>query len=416
MTPSPAAPAAHRVAMDPATVVLLLTLLMGIQPVTTDLYLPALPVLTRDLGAQVASAQLTLSALIICFGFGQLVCGPLADRFGRRPVLTLGLSFYTLASVLSAAAPSIDWLILWRALQGAAMAAAVTCGRSIVRDLYAPHDGARVMSRALTGLGVIAMVSPLLGGVLVEFINWHAALTVLAVFGAGALALVLMKFEETIPARNPNATRLAPMLRNWRTVASHPTFLAWAALSALTYGGLFVTLAGSSFVFIEALGSSRAGYGAFLLSSSLAYTAGTFLCRRLLLSRGLRGAVAVGGALTLAGGVSMAGLSLLGVHSVWAIAVPQWLFAMGHGIHQPCGQAGAVGPFPEKAGTAASLSGFGMSISAFLVGLWLGRAIDGTVYPMTLGVGAFSVGVALVAWTLVQRYGDPQHTPAAKPA
>ncbi len=409
MIPTPA----HRVAMSPATVVLLLTLLMGIQPVTTDLYLPALPALTRDLGANIASAQLTLSALIICFGFGQLVCGPLADRVGRKPVLVVGLSLYTLASVLSAAAPAIEWLVLWRALQGAAMAAAVTCGRSIVRDLYAPHDGARVMSRALTGLGTIAMASPLLGGVLVEYISWHAALTVLAVFGAVALGLVLWRFEETVPVLNPHATRLAPMLRNWRSVAAHPTFLAWAALSALTYGGLFVTLAGSSFVFIEVLGSSRAGYGAFLLSSSIAYTAGTFLCRRLLLSRGLRGAVAVGGGLSLAGGLSMAALSLLGVHTVWAIAVPQWLYALGHGIHQPCGQAGAVGPFPEKAGTAASLSGFGMSLSAFLVSMWLGKHLDGTVYPMTLGVGAFGVGIALVAWTLVQRHGEPQRAATA---
>lgn len=416
MTSTSAAPAAHRAPMSPATVVLLLTLLLGVQPVTTDLYLPALPSLTRDLGASIASAQLTLSALIICFGFGQLVCGPLADRYGRRPVLIAGLSLYTVASVLSAAAPAIGWLVLWRALQGAAMAAAVTCGRSIVRDLYAPHDGARVMSRALTGLGTIAMASPLLGGMLVEYINWHAALTVLAVFGAGALGVVLWRFEETVPARNTSATQIAPMLRNWRSVALHPTFLAWAALSALTYGGLFVTLAGSSFVFIEVLGSSRAGYGAFLLSSSMAYTAGTFLCRRLLLSHGLRGAVAIGGGLSLVGGVSMASLSLLGIHGVWAIAVPQWLFALGHGIHQPCGQAGAVGPFPEKAGTAASLSGFCMSLSAFLVGLWLGKHLDGTVYPMTLSVGVFGIGVALVSWTLVQRYGEPPQRARAVPS
>jgi MFS transporter, DHA1 family, multidrug resistance protein len=93
--------------------------------------------------------------------------------------------------------------------------------------------------------------------------------------------------------------------------------------------------------------------------------------------------------------------------------VPQWLFALGHGIHQPCGQAGAVGPFPEKAGTAASLSGFGMSVSAFLVGQWLGRHLDGTVYPLTLGVGVCSVGVALVAWTLVQRHGEPHRAAPA---
>jgi DHA1 family bicyclomycin/chloramphenicol resistance-like MFS transporter len=399
--------------MDPATVVLLLTLLLGIQPVTTDLYLPALPALRRDLGADMASAQLTLSALIICFGFGQLLCGPLADRFGRRPVLFVGLLLYTTASVFSAIAPTIGWLVASRAVQGAAMAAAVTCGRAIVRDLYAPHEGARVMSRALTGLGVIAMTSPVLGGLLVEKINWHAALTVLAVFGAGAFGFVVLRLRETAPVLNPQATRIGPMLRNWRSVAAHPTFLSWAALSALTYGGLFFTLAGSSFVFIEVLGSTRVEYGIFLLSSSIAYTAGTFLCRRLLLSRGLRGAVAVGGGLSLAGGASMALLSLAGFHNVWAIAVPQWLFALGHGIHQPCGQAGAVGPFPEKAGTAASLSGFGMSVSAFLVGQWLGRHLDGTVYPLTLGVGAFSVGVALVAWTLVQRHGEPQRAAAA---
>lgn len=413
MTPTPATP---RVAMDPATVVVMLTLLLGVQPVTTDLYLPALPMLTRDLHTTVSAAQLTLSALIICFGFGQLICGPLADRFGRRPVLLVGLSLYTVASVLSAAAPTIGWLILWRALQGAAMASAVTCGRSIVRDLYAPHEGARVMSRALTGLGFIAMASPLVGGVIVQWLSWHAALTVLAVFGAGTLAFVAWRFEETAPRLNPTATQIAPMLKNWVSVVRNPTFRAWAALSALTYGGLFFTLAGSSFVFIDVLGTSRVTYGAVLLSNSMAYVAGTFLCRRLLLARGLRGAVAVGGALTLAGGLSLAVLSLLGLHNAWAIAVPQWLYAVGHGIHQPCGQAGAVGPFPEKAGTAASLSGFGMTLSAFAVGLWMGHNFNGTVYPLTLGVGAFSIGLTLVAWTLVQRHGDPHGTSTPKPA
>ena len=124
--------------MSPATVVVLLTLLLGIQPITTDLYLPALPTVQASLGASIAAAQLTLSALVICFGLGQLVCGPLSDRFGRRPVLLGGLVLYCVASVFGAAAPSIEALIAWRALQGAAMAAAVTCGRSIIRDLYEP--------------------------------------------------------------------------------------------------------------------------------------------------------------------------------------------------------------------------------------------------------------------------------------
>ena len=391
--------------MSPAVVVVMLTLLLGIQPITTDLYLPALPTLQRELGASVNAAQLTLSVLIACFGLGQLVCGPLADRYGRRPVLLGGLALYTVASLMSTRSGSIDALIGWRALQGTAMAAAVTCARSIVRDLYQPHEGARVMSRALTGLGIIAMTSPIVGGIVVQWLHWQAALLVLALFGVVALALVALRYEETVPQRNPQATRLATLLKNWGAVLTNPTFRAWVALLCCTFGGLFFLLAGSSFVFIEVLGSSRVAYGVILATSSLAYIAGTWLCRRLLLRHGLRGAVRRGAWFSLAGGLGMAALSLAGVYSVWAIIVPQWLYAIGHGIHQPCGQAGAVGPFPEKAGTAASVSGFLMMLTASGVGLWLGRSLNGTVFPVTLGVGVFSVLVTLVAWTLVQRHG-----------
>ncbi|HZV93707.1 MAG TPA: multidrug effflux MFS transporter [Caldimonas sp.] len=385
----------------------LLTLLLGIQPVSTDLYLPALPTLRRDLGASIEGAQLTLSVLIVCFGLGQLLCGPLSDRFGRRPVLLAGLAAYTIASFGAAASTGIATLIVWRAVQGAAMAASVTCGRSIVRDLYDPAAGARMMSSALTGLGCIAVLSPLIGGALVEAFGWHAAMLAPAIFGAFTLAMIAWRLEETVPTLDATATRPANIVRNWRRVCANPTFRAWALLSACTYGGLFCMLAGSSFVFIGMLGVERATFGIILASMSLAYIAGTFLCRRLLLRHGLRGAVARGACLSLAGGGSMALLSLAGVHEVWAILLPQYVYALGHGVHQPCGQAGAVGPFPEKAGVAASLSGFAMTVTALGVGLWLGHALDVTVYPLTLGFGAFSVAVTVVAWTLVRRHGEP---------
>ena len=409
---------AARVAMSPMVVVWMLVLLLGIQPVTTDLYLPALPTLQHDLGATVSAAQLTLSALIVCFGLAQLVCGPLSDRFGRRPVLLVGMALFTVASVLAALAPDITTLIAARALQGAAMAAAVTCGRSMVRDLYEPQDGARVMSKALGGLGVIALASPLLGGVLVQWLNWHVALGVLAVFGAGTLAFVASRFEETVTQLNPDATRLAPLLANWRQIARHPTFVAYALLLSATYGGLFVMLAASAYVYIEVLGLSRLGCGAVLASTSAAYIVGTVLCRRLLVRRGLRRTVAIGGAISLTGGLGMAALSLAGLHewSVWTLIAPQWLYAIGHAVHQPCGQVGVIGPFRDKAGTAASLSGFFMMLTAFFVGLWLGRSLDGTVYPLTLGVATFSVVIAAAAWTLVQRHGDPRPVVAVQPA
>ncbi len=271
------------------------------------------------------------------------------------------------------------------------------------------------MSRAFAGLGVIGMLSPLLGGVLVQWANWHAALLVLAIFGAATLAFIALRFEETVPARNPAATRPSVLLRGWGEVARHPTFRAWATLLSLTYGGLFLFLAASSFIYIDVLGTSRVAYGAIMASNSLAYIGGTLLCRRLLASRGLRRTVKLGAAFTLAGGMTAALLSLAGLHTVWAVLVPQWAYAIGHGIHQPCGQAGAIGPFPEKAGTAAALSGFMMMATSFAVGLWLGNHLNGTVYPLTLGLGAFSIGVATVAWTLVQRHGEP-HAAAAPQA
>ena len=146
--------------MAPGLTVLLLSLLLGLQPITTDLYLPALPLLTEGFGASMAQAQLTLTALLLAFGVSQLIWGPLSDRFGRRPILLIGMSAYVLASIASTLSSSMEMLIVWRTLQGAAMGAGVMCARAIVRDLYAPAQGARVMSKGLSGLGLIACLSP----------------------------------------------------------------------------------------------------------------------------------------------------------------------------------------------------------------------------------------------------------------
>jgi DHA1 family bicyclomycin/chloramphenicol resistance-like MFS transporter len=400
------------VALSPSLVALALALLLGMQPVVTDLYLPALPQLARDLAAPMPAVQLTMSALILAFGLAQLVWGPVADRFGRRPVLLGSLLLFTAASIGAALAPSIAVLVAWRAAQGAAMAAAVVCARAMVRDLYEPHRGAHVRSLGLSGLGVIALVGPVAGGLLADALGWRAALAGVAAFAAGTAVFVWRALPETIRQRNPQALRLAPLAATVRQVLRHPTFRAWAALVACTYGGLFTVLAASSFVYIDALGLTPAQYGLALGSGSLSYLVGTFVCRRWLRLHGLAGAVRRGAWFTLAGGVSMAALATAGVHAVWAVLVPQWLFAFGHGVHQPCGQAGAAGPFPQAAGVASALAGFVLAMTAFFVGLWLGVALDGTPRPMAWTVGFWSVMTALVAWTAVQRLAPPA-APAA---
>lgn len=392
--------------MSPGWVVVFLSMLLGIQPVTTDLYLPALPALADSFAAPMSQAQYTLSALLLAFGCSQLLWGPLSDRFGRRPILLIGLGAYVLATVASTLAPSMEWLIGWRVLQGAAMGAVVMCARAIVRDLYRPTDGARIMSKGLSGLGVLACITGPLGGLLAEYGGWRITLLAPAVFGVLALGLIALRFEESLSRPNPLALHPAALLRTWLQILRNPTFLAFSALSAASYGGLFTFLATSSFVLINVIGLSKTQYGMVFFFMCLAYLAGTFLCRRLLTRYGVQNSVGIAAGLSLISGLLMAGLTWAGVISLWTIVLPYALFMLAHGVHQPCGQSGAIGPFPQAAGTASALNGFLMTLVAFVMGTWLGTHMDGTVRPLTYGIALWTVLIALAGWTLVRRYGS----------
>jgi DHA1 family bicyclomycin/chloramphenicol resistance-like MFS transporter len=394
--------------MTPNLVVLCLAMLLGLQPVTTDLYLPALPGLTQELGASMGQAQLTLSALLLAFGISQLVWGPLSDRFGRRPILLIGMSAYVVASIGSALSPDISSLVVWRVLQGVAMGAGVMCARAIVRDLYEPAQGATVMSKGLSGLGIIACLCAPIGGLLTAVWSWHVALLALAVFGAAALALLAWRYEETAPPVDLRSLQPRAMVRTWRAIVFHPVFITFSLMSMLSYGGLVTFLASSSFVFIKVLGLTPTQYGLLMMAMSLLYLTGTFLCRYLIKRVGLTRTVAIAGVFSISGGSLMALLALEGVQSAWAIAIPQAIFNVGHGIHQPCGQSGAVGPFPHSAGTASALNGFFMMVTAFAAGQWLGHHMDGTTVPLGLAMGFWGFLLALGAWTLVQRFGKPR--------
>jgi len=392
-------------AMSSRLTVVLLALMLGIQPVSTDLYLPTLPILTQEFGAPVSQVHMTLSALLLAFGISQLFWGPLSDMWGRRPVLILGLTAYIVAGVGCVLAPSIDALIIWRTLQGAAMGSVVVCARAIVRDLYTPEVGARVMSKALTGLGVLACLSTPIGALLTQIYSWHAALGAIVVFGALCLIAVVWRYQESAPNISgaiPSAKELA---RTWWQILRHPTFIAFAFLALASYGGLFVFLVSSSFVFMGVVGLNKLEYGLLMCSMAFVYILGTFLCRWLLVRFGVARSVAIGGVLTLTGGLLLTLSAWMAWHSVMALIGPFYIFMLGHGIHQPCGHSGSVGPFPQAAGAASALGGFLMMAVAFLMGLWLGQQEGGAVRGMAWGIGFWSVVTSLTAWTLVQRIG-----------
>lgn len=397
--------------MSPQLIVLLLALLLGLQPVTTDLYLPALPAITQGFGASMGQAQLTLTALLLAFGLSQLVWGPLSDRFGRRPILLWGMGAYTLASVACAFAPDMAWLIAGRTMQGIAMGAGVMAARAVVRDLYPPAQGATVMSQGLTGLGIIACACAPLGGMLTDTLGWRYALLALALFGVATLSLLAWRFEETLARPDPYALSAKPWLRANFDILRNPVFLTWCALSAGSYLGLFTFLASSSFVFVTFMGYSKTAYGFLMLSMSLSYIVGTFWCRWMLRRTSVHRTVGIAAVLTLTGGVSMTALAYAGQgqdwYGAWAVMVPMYIFMLGHGVHQPCGQSGAVAPFPHRAGTASALNGFLMMLGAFFMGGWLGAHMDQAVFALVHGILLWACVITIVAWTAVQRHGRP---------
>lgn len=402
----------HRKAprMAELTVVVLISALLGIQPVTTDLYLPALPELQPQLGASMTQVQMTFAGMVLAFGASQLVWGPLSDRFGRRPILLWGLALYTLAALACAVAPSMNLLLAARVAQGAALGAPVMAARALLRDLYTPLESARMMARGLTGLGFIAIVCVPVGSLLVEWLHWRATLAALAVFGVATLALVALRFRETLPRHNPRALAPRVLWRSWAGIARHPTFLAYSLLSTASYATFAVFLTTSPFIFMQQLGVTPTGYGVLMAVQAVVYISGTVLCRRLLPRLGARHTIRVAGCGTLAAGLCMAAVTGLGPGHAWygatVVFLPQMLFMLAHGVHQAVGQSGAVSPFPQMAGAASALNGFMMMSTSFAVGWWLGTALDDT--PHALGLG-YLIGCSIItaiAWTLVQKHGE----------
>lgn len=381
----------------PLSFALLLPLLLAAQPVATDSYLPALPAIARALGS--ASTSLTVFAL--AFGIGQLPMGSLADRFGRRHVLLAGLACYAIGALAGALSVTAAMLTVARAVQGFSMAAILVCARAAVRDLHPARDGPHVMARGLTGLGVVALVAPILGAFVAQHAGWRWVLACMSLYAAALWALCWHGFAETRQAHQQ------PTAGSVREIFASAEFRAWGLLAATTYAGIFCFLLLSPMVYIAYLGLSPELYGWIPASGSLVYIVSTTGCRRLLRRQSLVRTVQQGATLSLCGaGIQGLGCWLL-PGEAWPLLLGHGVYCMGHGIHQPCGQAGAVGELPHLAGRAVSWSGFIMMLAAFCLGQ-TAAAFDNAshslgAWPMVVPMMLAGAGLALIAFVWLPR-------------
>lgn len=377
--------------------------IFALLPISTDLYLPSLPVMRGALGISGADAQLTLSMFVIGFGVAQLFWGPISDRYGRRPALIAGISIYMLASIACMLAPSIEYLVAARMLQGVGACSGQVMARAIVRDLYEPAQGARIMAYMMLIFMLAPLFGPLIGGHLTVWFGWRANFAFLLCFSACVFAATLALLGETNRNRDATATSVVRFAQNAGIIWRNRTFVGYTACVTFSYCGVFTFLSASAFVFEDAFKVPTEQFGWWFMLGVSGNLIGATLCSRLTQRFALADLQLLGGIFSATGGLVMLALSLAGIAHPLAVMGPMLVFLAGHGITLPVALAAAIGPFPKMAGTASGLLGLTQLLIASAVGQIVLRSYDGTSRSLATGVAVFGVAVLLGRVFLVRK-------------
>jgi MFS transporter, DHA1 family, multidrug resistance protein len=392
---------------DTLALTALLALLTAVGPMSVDLYLPSLPELGRVFGASVPQVQLTLSGYLLCFAIGQIVFGPISDHVGRKPVLLAALSLYVAICLSCLFATSIEMLIALRCLQALGVAGAPVLARAIVRDLYHGVRAGRELARMGSITALAPVVAPSLGGLLQSTFGWRASFVGMAVLGLCAILLVIRLLPETMKQRPQEPISLSSVLRGYGIFLRHRTFRIYLAIVAASYGGLFAWISGSSFVLQDLYGLSPLLFGLVFAAATLGYGLGTLLAARLVVRIGIDRTIVCGGVALAVGGLAMAAAIAMGATSPAALALPMALYLCGLGLAMPQSMAGALMPFPERAGAASSLLGFLQQTTASAIGILVGQMLGTSALPLAVMIG--TMGVLALALALFKRSMGPAH-------
>ncbi len=381
---------------DTFRLTVLLALLTSMGPLSTDMYLPSLPDISRVFGTDDARTQLTLSVFLFGFAAGMLIYGPLADRLGRKPVLLSGLALFVLASIGCTFSPSIEALIAGRFVQALGAAGPVVLARAIVRDLYRGAEAGRMLSHMGAIMGLVPAIAPVLGGVLHDAFGWRVIFAIIAALGLALLALGAFSLPETLKSANRKPPSPGQILRDYRHLLQNSGFRFYVACASLSFAGLFAFISGSSFVLQDNYGLSPQLYGLSFAFMVAGYIAGTLTGARLTMRLGLDGVIELGAVFLLFGGIGMALLTFNDIAGAWDIIFPMALYSAGVGMVLPQSMAGAMTPFPEKAGTASSLLGFVQTLSGAFAGILAGHILAVGAMGMVLIIAILSLAAFLL--------------------
>lgn len=352
-------------------------------PAAMQILLPALPEIAATYDVSNDVAQLTLSLSMLAIAFGTLCYGPLSDKYGRKPIMILGLCITLAGSILCYYATSIETLIAGRFVQAFGGAVGLVLARAIVRDIYAAEEAARVIATLVMVMVVIPMLSPALGGELMQRFGWPSVFLVIASCCAAILVILFSSLPETLHSPVP-FEGIGSMLKTFMNLLSSSAFRGYAFCVSFVSVVFFSFIAAAPEIMVTVLGRPATEYGYYFVMIPLGFMAGNYTARHFGRKRDIDGMINLGGVIALSGiGLAIL-LQLVGFNHPIALFAPVSLAVFGNGITLPNAQAAAINEFPQYAGSASGLTGFmQMSLSAAAAQL-VALIFNGTVYPLLI--------------------------------
>lgn len=380
---------------DSLALTLLLTLLVSFGPLSVDLFVPSMPEIARVMQTRGGEIQLTISLYLMGFAAGQIACGPISDRYGRKPAILGSFVLYCLGSLLCLGAPNFETLVAGRIVQAFGVSGSVVATRAMVRDMY---EGARASLQFSTMnmfMGLMPIFAPLMGGVLATLFGWHSVFVFQFFAGLATLGLALLFIRESrlvSSAISPQA-----IFENYRFIATNGAFLANMSIGVLAYAGLFAWITGSPFVLQTVVGLSPLGYSICYAASCTGFIIGGWLGTKLVVSHGLNAMAGVGTVFCTVAGV------LIVISAAWGVFLPVTLplcmgiYFIGLAILLAQSTTAALMPFPNQAGTASSLIGFAQQCAGATMGTLVGATLSkSTALPMAIFVAIAGCGTLLL--------------------
>ncbi|HEY8871600.1 MAG TPA: multidrug effflux MFS transporter [Stellaceae bacterium] len=371
----------------PTPSLILLAAVTAIGFCALHMVVPALPLLVTAFGHSPAQVQLVLTLYLAGIAGGQLVYGPVSDRFGRRPVLILGLVMFLAGTLLCGLAWSLAALVVGRVLEAIGACAGIVLGRAIIRDVYEREAAARGLALVMLAMTLAPAISPAVGAYLAEWVSWRAIFVVLGVLGAVVLAMTVMRLGET--NTNPTRLDLAGMMGSYMTLLRSPAFLGFAMCGACSSGSWFTFCASAPYLLSELMGRPPSTYGLMILLPMACYMLGNAGAARFARSHGSLRLVLYGRSVAFTAALVMVLWYLTAGLGIWVLFVPIAMSSIGDGLSQPAAMAAGLSIYPRLAGTASGVMGFlQMTVSA-LGTLIVALLAHDSALGMILVVGGF---------------------------